>query len=143
MMRGNRGTYRQGKAGSLPRPASLPCESLGRVKDGGPGEGRGSPFSRKGPSPLPRFTLIYIHHSDLAGFSVQHVHGTTQSRVKGADEPRHVDGIFHIGDGHADEGLLEGAAHSGIAAGRAVPEGRGDDLVIGDLAVANLGKVHE
>ena len=89
------------------------------------------------------YCIIHIDDGNLAGFGVQHVHGTPQSRVKGADKPRYVDGILNVGHGHADEGFLKSAAHTGVVAGSAVPKGRGHDLIVVDLAVADLGEMHQ
>ena len=47
------------------RAASPPVESLGKMRGGGPGEGRRKPFSIKVPSPLPRFHT-YHHRSHHA-----------------------------------------------------------------------------
>ena len=89
-------------------------------REGGFRGGEGT-FLQKGSLPPPPIlsypTLIHIDDGNLAGFGVQHVHGTTQSRVKGADKPRYVDGILNVRHGHADEGFLKSAAHTGVVAG--------------------------
>ena len=84
----------------LPRGLPTSRKSLEGERRGGRGEGT---FLQKGSlSPPPIFsypTLIHIDDGNLAGFGVQHVHGTPQSRVKGADKPRYVDGFSMSGTG--------------------------------------------
>lgn len=65
--------------------------------------------------------LLYVNNGDISAFRVQHVHGTAQSRVKGAYEAPHVDGVSHIGHVNADEGLFHGAAFASVVTGITVP----------------------
>jgi hypothetical protein len=71
------------------------------------------------------------------------VHGAGDAGVEGADHAGGLDGLRGIGDGGADEGVLERAGAAVVVAGRAVP-GRGDDaLVVGDPVLADLDPVAE
>ncbi len=45
-------------------------------------------------------------------------------------------GIVEVRDGGADQGLLDSAGLAGVATRGGVPGRRGDDLVTGDLGVA-------
>jgi len=50
-------------------------------------------------------------HFELIGFlgiDVQHVHGTGQSRIKGADDPYNIEWIFNILNRCSNEGLFNG-----------------------------------
>jgi hypothetical protein len=79
----------------------------------------------------------------FTGLGVQHVHGATQSRVKGAYEPPHVDGILDVRNRHADERFLDRATLAHVVHGIAVPECGGHDLVIVDLFVLHLQIVQQ
>ena len=68
-------------------------------------------------TPVPAKTLkncllvIDLNHFELIdffGFSVQHVHGTTQSRIKGADDPNDIEWIFDVSNGRPNESLFKG-----------------------------------
>ena len=53
-----------------------------------------------------------LDHFELVGFlgiSVQHVHGTGQSRIKGANDPHEVEWIFHVLNGCPNKGLFNGS----------------------------------
>ncbi|MCI6541985.1 MAG: hypothetical protein MR460_17800, partial [Bilophila wadsworthia] len=74
-------------------PAAQPphqSKVLGGREEGVWGRGEGTFLEKGSLSPPPIFSypsLIHIDDGNLAGFGVQHVHGTPQSRVKGADKP--------------------------------------------------------
>jgi len=55
-----------------------------------------------------RIDLNHFELIDFFGFSVQHVHGTTQSRIKGADDPNDIEWIFDVSYGCSNESLFNG-----------------------------------
>ena len=54
-----------------------------------------------------RFDLNHFELIDFFGFSVQHVHGTAQSRIEGANDPYDIEWIFDVLNGRPDEILFD------------------------------------
>ncbi len=78
---------------------------------------------------------------NLFGFSVQHVHGTTQSGVEGTNDPDDVERVLDIRDGCSDESLLNWAPVSFIISWTGVPYRCCDNLVVIDLLVLDRDPV--
>ena len=87
--------------------------------------------------------LAQVHDGFFAGLSVQHVHGTAQSRVEGADGAPNIDGVVDVRDLHTDEGFFQRTTAALVVAGRAVPQSGGDDLVAVDLLVLHTDVVDQ
>ena len=54
----------------------------------------------------------YFYFNFLTGFCVQHVDGTAQSGVKGADQPPHIHRVCRIRNGNTDQGLFNRASET-------------------------------
>jgi hypothetical protein len=65
--------------------------------------------------------LVQTDHVFFFGLSVHHVHGTAQSRVKGADKPSNVHRIFDVRYRHANKGLFYWTALPHVVTGITVP----------------------
>ena len=66
------------------------------------------------------------------------MHSASGAGVEAVNGTQRVDRLLHIGNGHADESLLQRAIVALRVVRREIPRGRNDDLVIGDLAALDL-----
>ena len=71
----------------------------------------------------------------LLCLSVQHVHGTAQSGVKGTNDPDDIEWILDIRDRRSDESLLNRTQLTFIIPGTSIPNRGCNDLVVVDLLI--------